>query len=286
MKPKNQTKKKRTNKRKTKKTVQTVRAKHMRVPVILRIKTRKIKGGRDRQYKFDVVKYKSPTGEDMVNVDVLNDPIVVDGFLDLGNIIKVFSKYAGEIENELIITQKGLTDKSSEGKGILVTVRDKNYIGSRQPVKGGPPLSGSSNKSSVSISVGSSDKNDTSTNTSTNKNTSTSTNTSTNKNTSTSTSTNANKNASSVAVAPQVDTGKKTKNKPRMNADKRAQMEAPRITGQIGPKREVFGKKGGDYDGLDDSESRSSDSTFYPSSTSSSSVYKPTRPIGRSQRNK
>lgn len=296
MKPKNQTKKKRTNKRKRKqikRTTQTKQTNHVHSPVVLRIKTRKVTGGRDRQYKFDVVKYKSPIGGDNVYVHVVNDPIVVDGFLDPGNMIKAFSKYTGEIDDELVITQKGLSDLTSEGKGILVTVRDDNYRGDRRKkntsAKRIPPLSGSSNTPMVTISVGSSDKKGAGTSTSTSTNMSTSTNiplTSANLAAATGNTTTA-KKATSVADASHMATHEKTKkNTSRVNAEQRALNEAGGIIGRLEPKRPASGRTKGAYNGLDDDISTmSDDSSYSPSSTSSSDISRPVRSIRRSQRN-
>lgn len=285
MKSKNHTKKKRTNKRKRKQIKRTTQTKHVRIPVVLRIKTRKVTGGRDRQYKFDVVKYKSPIGGDNVYVHVVNDPIEINGFLDPGNMIKAFSKYTSEIDDELVITQKGLSDLTSEGKGILVTVRDDNYRGDRRKkntsAKRIPLLSGFSNTPMVTINVGSSDKKSASTGTSTNIPL-----TSANFAAATGNTTTA-KKGTSVADASHMATHEKTKeNTSRMNAEQRALKEAPGIIGRLEPKRSASGRKEGAYYDLDDDTSTiSDDSSYYPSSTSSSNISRPIRSIRRSQRN-
>ena len=98
-------------------------------------KTRKIRGGRDRQYEMDIVKYNVPTGESMVTVATNNDPIIVSGVLDLENFGKIVSKYAGNIENELIITQKGLSNPSYRRKLITVTVPDKGSLNLNARIK-------------------------------------------------------------------------------------------------------------------------------------------------------
>ncbi len=134
MKLKNHTKKKRMTKPKIKHLKSKTRhsSKHAKT---LRLKMRKTMGGRDRQYQIDIVKYKGPTGENMVNVDVINDPIVIDGFLDLGNIGKVVSKYSGDVENELIITQKGIFDPSHDRKLINIRIPDENTLKLNKTIK-------------------------------------------------------------------------------------------------------------------------------------------------------